>query len=166
MNIVDKILVDPITKGLKFFTKGGVPAYITQVRGRTDGSAVPAGDVGEVITASLSNVTITPSNTPVTVGSLVLTAGTWIIYGKSMWAASGGAVGTFYRVSVSTTAATEHFPSAMAVYGPTGDFYVGSSPRVINTTGQTVYLVALGVYTGGANSTDATKSTFYAVRIA
>jgi len=26
MNIVDKILVDPITRGLKFFTKGGVEA--------------------------------------------------------------------------------------------------------------------------------------------
>ena len=31
MNIVDKILVDPITRGLKFFTKGGVPAYVRLV---------------------------------------------------------------------------------------------------------------------------------------
>ena len=137
------------------------------IKGRTDGSAVAAGYVGEVITASLSDVSITPSNTPVTVGSLVLTAGTWIIYGKSMWEGSGGALGTAYRVSISTTPATEHFPSAVVVYAsPSPDFYVGSNPRVINTTGQTVYLVAYSVYTGSPTSTSAAASTFYAVRIA
>ena len=162
-NVADRWRVRKVSGGASV----GYPIGARNVVGDTTGTAVPAGYVGEVITASLSNVSITPTTTAVTVGSLVLTAGTWIIYGKSMWTASGGASGTAYRVSISTTPATEHLPSAVIVYAsPSPDFFVGSNPRVINTTGQTVHLVALGVYTGGANSTVATKSTFYAVRIA
>ena len=81
MNIVDKILVDPITRGLKFFTKGGVPAYVSQVRGRTDGSAVPAGEIGEVIRSTvMTNTTISTSATDVTGSSLPLTPGRWQIF--------------------------------------------------------------------------------------
>jgi hypothetical protein len=82
MNIVDKILVDPITRGLKFFTKGGVPAYITQVRGRTDGSAAAAGEIGEVRTTGAQNIAMSATAGVVTnITNAVLAsvpAGSWL----------------------------------------------------------------------------------------
>ena len=80
MNLVDKILVDPITRGLKFFTKGGVPAYVSQVRGRTDGSAAAAGEVGEVI-SSVQGVTASGAATAVYFDavSITLTPGNWML---------------------------------------------------------------------------------------
>jgi len=39
MNIVDKILVDPITRGLKFFTKGGVVVSLSPATTRSYNSA-------------------------------------------------------------------------------------------------------------------------------
>ena len=80
MNIVDKILVDPITRGLKFFTKGGVPAYVSQVRGRTDGSAPAAGYVGEVLTFTTRAVTATTSYASNASALTTLTPGIWVIY--------------------------------------------------------------------------------------
>ena len=84
MNIVDKILVDPITRGLKFFTKGGVPAYVSQVRGRTDGSAVPAGEVGENKKASVvrsASITLSTTVDQLITPQIVLTAGVWLVSG-------------------------------------------------------------------------------------
>jgi hypothetical protein len=78
MNIVDKILVDPITRGLKFFTKGGVPAYVSQVRARTDGSSPAAGYVGEVVTF-FEQLALTSSGTS-TGADHSLAAGTWLIF--------------------------------------------------------------------------------------
>ena len=83
MNIVDKILVDPITRGMKFFTKGGVPAYVTQVLGRTDGSSPAAGEIGEKISSSAISQTSTVSaNTFIDVAgaSLPLTKGIWLVH--------------------------------------------------------------------------------------
>jgi hypothetical protein len=138
--------------------------------GATNGAAITAGYVGEVITASLSNVTITPTATAINVGSLSLTPGVWQVFAKSMWSASSGATtATAYRVSISTTSATEHLPSGTIVYSSSGipDFYVAACPRVISTASSlTVYMVGLANYTGTAQPTDATKSQFYAVRIA
>ena len=98
MNIVDKILVDPITRGLKFFTKGGVSAYITQVRGRTDGSAVPAGYVGEVI-SSVQGLAASSAATSVYFDavSVTLTPGNWmlnyVLYNTALGATVGGVGG-------------------------------------------------------------------------
>ena len=87
MNIVDKILVDPITRGLKFFTKGGVPAYVSQVRGRTDGSSPAAGDVGEVVTF-FEQLALTSSGTS-TGANHSLAAGTWLIFATTSFSNSG-----------------------------------------------------------------------------
>jgi hypothetical protein len=84
MNLVDKILVDPITRGLKFFTKGGVPAYVTQVRGRTDGSSPAAGEVGENKKASVvrsASIALSPSVDQLITPQIVLTAGVWLVSG-------------------------------------------------------------------------------------
>ena len=81
MNIVDKILVDPITRGLKFFTKGGVPAYITQVRGRTDGSAAAAGEIGEKISSVSGTLTASASQVWANATSINLSAGVWLVSG-------------------------------------------------------------------------------------
>ena len=94
MNIVDKILVDPITRGLKFFTKGGVPAYVSQVRGRTDGSAPAAGEIGEVITAIVDRISTQSLSSAVVknLTSVLLPPGNWQVTGQIAFIPAGGAV--------------------------------------------------------------------------
>jgi hypothetical protein len=89
MNIVDKILVDPITRGLKFFTKGGVPAYITQVRGRTDGSAAAAGEIGETFQDS-GNTNTTSQNVNRLVTKRTLQPGIWMVQVNASIGPAGG----------------------------------------------------------------------------
>ena len=102
MNIVDKILVDPITRGLKFFTKGGVPAYITQVRGRTDGSSPAAGEIGEKLAFTSRTIA---ANTGWTASAALttLTKGTWSVYGTTSAPASGTAGVFVFRLSTNNS---------------------------------------------------------------
>jgi len=175
MNIVDKILVDPITRGLKFFTKGGVPAYVSQVRGRTDGSAVPAGYVGEVLTAgSFSNATAGGSTTNTAVGSLVLTAGTWLvsavfIYNPHAGTVPGGQVGAALNLNNNIFGGQQLFLGEVAFALPTTQSNAASATTLsigatlINTTGTTIYLNAFAQYSGNA---PAFNGKIRAVRIA
>jgi hypothetical protein len=148
----------------------GYPVSARNIVGDTSGSVVPTGMLGEVLTATLSNVLISPTATAVTVGTLNLTPGTWQVFAKSMWSASSGAsTATYYRVSISTILGSEHLASANAIFNSSGvpDFYVSPCPRIISTaSNQAIYMVALGQFTGTAQTTDASRSQFYAVRIA
>ena len=51
------------------------------IKGRTDGSAVAAGYVGEKISATISATILTYPTTQASVASLSLTAGVWMLYG-------------------------------------------------------------------------------------
>jgi hypothetical protein len=132
MNIVDKILVDPITRGLKFFTKGGVPAYITQVRGRTDGSSPAAGEIGErLFSQTIRSSAIALTNAiAADIVSITLTPGIWLLFGHCGLDGGSGDV-TTTRVEVSTVSAT--FGNVPSGYSGTG--LDGSSWQMSTDTG-------------------------------
>ena len=156
MNIVDKILVDPITRGLKFFTKGGVPAYVSQVRGRTDGSVAAAGEVGEVVNSGQLGGAITISTPVAELGHQLLHAGNWLIIATAVYS---GASGNNYFVSYfSTTPAS----SAGTSLGETSGLGlvissngIGSTitlSKTVNISSDTTYYINCATSTGTANA--------------
>jgi hypothetical protein len=186
MNIVDKILVDPITRGLKFFTKGGVPAYITQVRGRTDGSAVPAGEVGETKTwtSAPANQALTTTETDWTNATFTLGSGVWLIVGKiCMTYFSGTTAGNqgyaTFRLTDGTNNVVDNCIGFMSSPYSSGT-YPGhirvQSPfftiqNVLPATTTTYKIRAYRFDNAGTGSADIentgiTRSTFFAIRIA
>ena len=166
MNIVDKILVDPITRGLKFFTKGGVPAYVSQVRGRTDGSSPAAGDVGEVITATS---TVQLSTAPAQVTSISLTAGVWLITGSQSMESTPSRTG-YVQGSISTssaTAGTTGVNAALAGVSNNGSSSFGQATvpsQVVSILSTTTYY--LNGYAGTNSSSAGDVGQIVAVRIA
>lgn len=134
--------------------------------GLTTGAAIAAGYVGEKLTASLSNVALTVDGTVYNAGSLVLTAGVWLIRTKIVFSVAG-ITQSRCRVSLSTTSATLDTQSFI------DDLSTGiSSARVVktdrflSTAGATIYATASSSFTGTAPSTDAVNSYIEAVRIA
>ena len=161
MNIVDKILVDPITRGLKFFTKGGVPAYITQVRGRTDGSAAAAGEIGQRLLSQLlrsSGISLT-SSTTANVTSVTLTPGNWLVFGSVGFSGNSSDV-TNYRAEVSTVSATNNnLPSGYSGGGlDVSATQMTTDPSLMNL-GQGDYTGALPLFTQNV----ASNTTLYLV---
>ena len=158
MNLVDKILVDPITRGLKFFTKGGVPAYVSQVRGRTDGSAPAAGDVGETvqgIRTSGSGIGLT-SNVFADVTSVLLTAGRWRLDGLVGQATGGTTTNSSAAISINSgNTTTDHAYGNNASSGniPTtaNDGGVPIPGYIVNITSSTTYyLKATQTFSSGS----------------
>jgi len=156
MNIVDKILVDPITRGLKFFTKGGVPAYITQVRGRTDGSVAAAGEVGEAVNSGQLGGAITISTPLAELGHQLLHAGNWLIIATAVY--NGATGNTFFGSSLSTNPASNAGTSVGETFGlgliisSTG---VGSTitlSKTVNISSDTTYFLNCATSTGTANA--------------
>ena len=134
--------------------------------GKTDGVAVAAGYVGQVLTASLSNVALTVSGTVYNAGSLALTAGTWLVRAKIVFGGAG-ITQTQCRVSLSTTSAildTQSFIDDLSV-GITSARTV-KADRYLTTTGTTIYATASCAFTGTAPATDASNSYIEAIRIA
>jgi len=174
MNIVDKILVDPITRGLKFFTKGGVPAYITQVRGRTDGSAAAAGEIGEVINATNAVPSVTVAGVYHTVTSVALTAGNWAVTGTvglATGASTTWASNSFVSATISTVNNVGQNPEAFGQHGVGPGFTRTLTVTRILTLSSTttIYLVSRnGIVTvgGAAYETTGGITILSAVRIA
>lgn len=81
MNLVDKIFFDPISKGLKFFSRSGKLTDLT--KGVVDGSSAAAGHVGESIrsAANPGGVAIGAADTFINLTSIVLSPGDWDISG-------------------------------------------------------------------------------------
>jgi len=135
--------------------------------GLTTGAAIASGYVGEKLTASLSNVTLTASGTTYNAGSLVLTAGTWVVYGKVSFG-TAGSTQTQCIAGISTTSATldNQYITVDNSSGIANGRHLSPCPYYISTTGTTIYLVANSAFTGTAPATGASTSIFYAVRIA
>jgi len=177
MNIVDKILVDPITRGLKFFTKGGVPAYITQVRGRTDGSAVPAGEIGETI-EGLTNVHSPVNGTFFNASTLVLNKGRYTIYGNLIMLTPSSVVAwnlrtnPFIRFGISPTSITESEQQTTFVLpGGTGgdNCFLGTIAHTLTVAANNTSYYMVGTVLanpGGAQFTVYGNTRLWAVRIA
>jgi hypothetical protein len=136
----------------------GLPdAYGRQVRiaGVNDGSNVPAGQIGEVVSASGAGVALTTA-IPANIASVILTAGDWEVYG-SVSLASSTSVGAGAAGGISTTSgALPPVPNYFLNNGAASLVqYVGAVPtqRLNLAVTTTVYLVgqltfATGVGTG------------------
>jgi hypothetical protein len=138
-----------------------------QAPGQTTGATIGAGYVGERLTASLSNVTLSVSGTLYNAGSLVLTAGTWMVYGKVAIGVAG-TTQTACEVSIGTTNGVQDIGTLTRdlTSGISSTRYLAPTPQYVNTTGTTVYLQATCSFTGTAPTTIGANSLFYAVRIA
>lgn len=132
--------------------------------GATDGAAIASGYVGERLTASLSNVTLTTSGVAYNLGSLVLPAGVWEVTGKI--AVPGGSTSQVYLdVSLSLTSATHDSKYIVRDLSTTATTkHIAPVPRYINTTGTTVYLVGESGFTGTSPVSDSSVMILQAVR--
>jgi hypothetical protein len=117
--------------------------------GVTNGSSPIAGEVGEIITASVpSSITGLTTNTPHDITTISLTAGVWLVYGSACFALANTSVGTEFEAWVSLTSATlPAFPGRSQVYfqGATGSNSggIGIVVPILNlniTSTTTVYL--------------------------
>ena len=160
-----------------------MPAYITQVRGRTDGSAAAAGEVGEVKTSTSSLVVYSASATWENVANLTMTAGLWLVSGAVGDTYNSSSSGADLEVAISgysgstTTDHTAYFNAWSGASTPTNtsnagltampvfvrsdgtNLYIGSS----TIAGQTLYLKSRVTYTGTAHKR---AGTITAARIA
>ena len=138
------------------------------IKGKTNGAAIAAGYVGEKLTASLSNVSLVTTGISVNAGSISLTAGTWLVYGKLMVSPPGATL-TYTDVSISTSSVTQDITTLVRDLTTTLSLnrYLSPSPKYLSLSATTtVYLVVEQGFTGAAGGTNAANSQFYAVRIA
>jgi hypothetical protein len=147
----------------------GFPVGARNVVGDTTGTAVPAGYIGEQVSASLSDVTLTTS-TPANAGSISLGVGVWMVFYKGSVDYTSASTFTDARTSISTTSAVQHAPSQVGdgATNTTAARLLGTSVRYLTVSStQTVYAVIQASFTVGVNvRSSAASSQFYAVRIA
>ena len=146
----------------------GYPVGARNVVGDTTGTAVPQGFVGEQISATLSNVSLT-SGVASNGGSISLGAGVWQVFYKGSVDYTSVATLTNARASISTTSATQHLPSQVqdGATDTTSARLLGTSVRylVLSST-TTVYAVIQASFTTGVGVVSAAaNSQFYAVRV-
>lgn len=138
--------------------------------GLTTGAAIGAGYVGQVISASLSNVALSASGGQYNAGTLTLTPGVWMLHAKCQighWTTTH----TNAAVSISSSAEGVNNNELTMVRDTSTQIgtgsYIAASPRVANIAVNTdFYMVVTASGTGTNPSTTATSSQFYAVRIA
>lgn len=150
-----------------YMGNGSIPYFGGIVLGQTSGATVAAGNLGQHVTVTASAVSITTSATSQNVASLALTAGIWLVEGVVQLVPAGSTTTTTRNFSISTTSATPGpFQAGItlnsAVAAGLGDTD-GTPPVYINTTGQTVYLVANVTF---ATSTMSSNAFIRAIRIA
>jgi hypothetical protein len=150
--------------------------------GNTSGTAVPAGRVGEVVTATITVTTATTSDADVTGASLSLTAGIWlVIYNVSAVFQTGATSGNGGRVEVKLTDNSNNIVnnSIRSLYAITRAAALNRIEGVLSDT-QVLNLSSSATYKlrckreddAGTNSgfilqdTNNHTSTFMAVRIA
>jgi hypothetical protein len=150
-------------------TQGILPVSARAVVGDTTGTAVPAGFIGEQVSASLSDVTLTTS-TPANAGSISLGVGVWMVFYKGSVDYTSASTFTDARASISTTSAVQHAQSQVGdgATNTTAARLLGTSVRyLIVSSTQTIYAVIQASFTVGVNvRSSAASSQFYAVRIA
>jgi hypothetical protein len=102
--------VPPIFTGLSGILQGNGGSPVTalapgQIPGTATNDNAAAGNVGEVLTATISNLALTTA-TPVNVGSVSLTAGDWDVRGEVYFNPAGATQIHEVKAATSTTSAT------------------------------------------------------------
>ena len=130
MNIVDKIFLDPITKRLRFFTRGGDKAP----------------ELGESITASFTGITVGTSEANAT--SILVPKGRWV-FTAQIWSVSG--IATHLNISVNDVSATEGTNGINRTFGASsggaGGGYAAVVGYVQTLTADTTYYAVVSAGT-------------------
>jgi hypothetical protein len=125
--------------------------------------------VGEIISASLSNVPLT-STVPANAGTLTLQPGIWTVFYKGTLDANSFSTHTSTRCSISTTSATHDATSNVLDLSTStsSEHCPGTCVKTINVTTANfpVYGVITGVFSGTVPISRAAYSQLYAIRIA
>jgi hypothetical protein len=152
-------------------TSAGVVAA-AGLPGNTTGSAIASGYVGEVVSASLSNVPVGGAGVAVTVGTISLNKGIYLVYSKMAldWSINPSSFSSTYN-SISTTAATHDFTNLVSdqtTFAGGAHYGVATAVKyvVIAADSTPVYSIMSATYSGGTGGASrAGTSQFFAVRI-
>lgn len=128
------------------------------MRGTVYGDSAPAGDVGEILTATLAgDQTPAASGNYVIISTISLTAGDWDVYATAALNTGGTSAGTQLFATINTSGASNNTVACRVIQGYTwlasNATWVPFGPCRINvSTTTTYYLAAGGTYTvlGGA----------------
>ena len=134
--------------------------------GKTDGIAVSAGQVGEVIEQE-AIITITVINDYLEVDSIELTAGEWEVSGSLMSLPSGSPnafLATLYDVSGSEAGAT--LPKEKQLIGTSGGATLSWPPQRVSIAAGTTDFYYMNGYQNGGATGGTFRSYLRAVRIA
>lgn len=138
-------------------TTGAItPHYPGGVVGNATGSAVTAGSVGETITSTASGVSLTNA-TATAVTSISLTAGTWIIFGNSVFTYSGGAATSGLAIAINSIPTIPSSPLYSFLQFASGVQQGIVAPTITVNTNATAayYLVVQANFVGGSMTGDA-----------
>jgi len=142
------------------------------LQGAGDGTAVPAGYVGQVIQAApASAVTLAATSNWKSLCSITLTPGNWLLSGTSVLNVTGG---TFTRVgcglSTLSNDSDTNGNSAVCVLNQSntgGNIWVNAGPRYLSvSSNQTVHLLGYLTYSVSGTMDWLATSNIQAIRIA
>lgn len=128
---------------------------VSPLPGVTDASDAAAGKVGQLLSATASNVALTNA-TAINVVSLTLTPGDWDVTGAVNLRPSGGTVTQFIAGMVTTSASSPVFPNRIVDSGSfTGvEEYALPTVRYSVSANTTIYLVVSAGFTSGTATSD------------
>lgn len=123
------------------------------IMGYTDGSSASAGQVGEIISSAVVYTTASLTTaTPANITNVPLTAGTWIVWGRVVFAAGASTTITYLEAGINSVSAT--LPNILtpiigtsdtrltATFSTGGTNVLSLSPAVIPISANTtIYLV-------------------------
>lgn len=139
-----------------------------QIKGRTSGTAIAAGYVGEKITGTMTNNTITTTGTTYNAGTISLTAGNFLLFAK-VAISPAGTTHAQTDIGISATSATFEEARRTRDLGTSNSLnrFIAAEPAYVTVSGSTTYYVVMtAAFTGTSPAAIASSSEFFAIRIA
>ena len=165
--VVTPISDVPATNAAWMVVTNGVNA--SGVKGRTDGSAVAAGYVGEKIVGTLANngTTYPSGGSSINVWQLPLTAGVWMLYGTV--AASGSTATSSAHIaeagfSTSNTGFSLGRQRGVMISG--GEIFISAPPTQVTISASATYYMNASMTYPSGTYTNNTDTNAFAIRIA
>jgi len=147
----------------------GYPVSTANIVGRTDGTTVGSGYIGEKIGGAVGSPVSLTTNTPANGASLSLTPGVWQIFATCYFDGTGSTTWSDTSfIGITTTSATMPADDTVAVVYPTsGKDHTLKTSTVVNISATTTYyMVVQATFGASTAAVRASYSSFYAIRIA
>lgn len=147
----------------------GYPVSTANIVGRTDGTTVGSGYIGEKLGGAVGSPVSLTTNTPANGASLSLTPGVWQIFATCYFDGTGSTTWSDTSfIGITTTSATIPADDTVAVVYPTSlkDHTLKTSTVVNVAATTTYYMVVQATFGASTAAVRASYSSFYAIRIA